>query len=140
MARSTLTSLTPNQLFILFAVGISTIYGSIFWPKIRILGLAGVGCALAVLYVAPEYRIQPVGLFFLGTAVILYGLEFVWKLDCVAGLAGAILLPAGFEQLYSGQQRIAATLAIPLGLALGLATAALCRTAKQARMNKISDL
>ena len=140
MSQSTLTSLTPNQLFILFAAGISTIYGAIFLPKIRVLGLAGFGCALAVLYLASEYQIQPGGLLLLGTAVVLYGLELVWKLDCIAGLAGAILLPAGFEQIYSGQQRIASALAVPLGLALGLATAALCRTAKRARMNKISDL
>jgi hypothetical protein len=131
---------TPNQLFLLFVAGISTIYGAVALPRIRPLGLAGLGCAAAGLYLAPQYRIQPLGLIFLGTAIALYGLEFLWKLNFIAGLMGAILLPAAFEQLYSGPQKVAKSLAIPLGLALGLATAALCRTAKRARMNKVSDL
>ncbi len=61
-------------------------------------------------------------------------------MDFIAGVAGALLLPLGFAFLYSGHERIANALAIPLGLALGVATAALCWSGKRARINKSSGL
>jgi membrane-bound ClpP family serine protease len=131
---------TPNRLLVLFFAGILAIYGAVILPRTSALGFVGIGCTLAALYMAPVHGIEPSGLIVLGAATLLYGLELVWKVNYIAGITGAILLPIGFVRLYSGQQQISSALAIPLGLTLGLATAVFCRTAKRARINKTSGL
>ncbi|HZS55714.1 MAG TPA: hypothetical protein VFA65_15030 [Bryobacteraceae bacterium] len=132
--------MSPNQLVILFVSGILAVYAALILPKGFALGLIGIGCALAAMYMASTYRFERSGLILLGTAAVLCGLEFVWKINYVAGVAAAILLPIGFVELYSGQQQISKGVAIPLGFALGAATTAFCRIGKQARINKRSDL
>jgi hypothetical protein len=130
----------PNQLFILFTGGVLALYCAIIFSAGRLLGFAGIACAWAAVYLAANYQIHLAGCVFLATAAVLYGLEFRWKIDYVAGTTGAILLPIGFGLLYSGPERIGAALAIPFGLTLGMATAALCWSAKRARINKTADL
>jgi membrane-bound ClpP family serine protease len=129
-----------NQIFILFAAGVLALYCAVVFPVTRVLGFAGLGCALAAIYLGLAYPIHFVGLVFLATAAALFGLEFRWKIDYLAGIAGAILLPLGFALVYSGAQRIGNSLAVPLGLTLGFTTAALCWGGKRARLNKTFDL
>ena len=95
---------------------------------------------MAAVSLAPHDPCTPLGLALLASAILLFALEYYWRVGYVAGLAGAVLLPAGFALLYSGRHRIAKPLAIPLGLVLGIATALLCWSGKLARRNKTSDL
>ncbi len=127
---------SPNQLCLVFAAGVLISYAALVVPKGWIVLLVGLGCVLGAIVRGAAYPMRPMGITLLAGAMFFFFAEFCWNLIYIAGVLGTVMLVFGFGVLYSGPERISAGIAIPSGLALGLATTVVCATARRARMNK----
>jgi membrane-bound ClpP family serine protease len=116
------------------------VYSADAFPISRLVRFAGIGAAVAAVYLAPVYPIRFAGLLCLFAAAVLFVIDFWSKLDYVAGVVAVIAVPIGFMLFYSGPRRIDNLLAVSLGFIFSSASAGYCWKAKRARLNKIADL
>jgi hypothetical protein len=79
----------------------------------------------------------PAAMLLIMTGIVLYIVEYLWKIEYVAGIAAALFLTIGIACIESRSPK---SPVVAAGVLLGLAMVWLCRTAKRARLNKTHDL
>ena len=130
----------PNIAFIIFILGVLSIYGEFLRPGRVLPGLFGSVMAVTGSYWLWRNSPRTPGLLLLSVGVLFLIAEALWKTHVVAGILGTISLLAGFSLLFPPARRIAPSLTIPISIVFGAVTTFLAFEAKRARRNKRSDL
>ncbi len=130
----------PNTAFVLIIFGVLAIYCEFLWPG-RIypvlVGSASVAVgAYFLLRLSPSAR----SLWLIGAAVVLYGIEALWRTYFIAGGLGTAALATGFSTMFRDPPWIVPGFAIPICCVFGAVTCFLCYAARRARNQKWSDI
>ncbi len=132
--------LAPSTAFVLAILGVLAIYCEFVWPGKVYPAVLGSIILIIGAYFLWLNSPTGIGLLLVGLATLLFLVETFWNSRFLAGVAATILLSFGFCRLFTGANRIRASLAIPVCIVFGAISVFLAYGARRARQNKWSDI
>lgn len=133
-------SIGPNTALALAFSGVLGIYLECLRPGSVIAGCIGIALLLWGAYSLYGYGPTGAGCLLLALAGCLFLLEIWVNTRFVVSVAATFTLFAGLKYLLPAPHGVHSVFALSLSLTLGLITALLCVSAREARRNKRSDL
>jgi membrane-bound ClpP family serine protease len=132
--------MTPDQALLLTLTGILGVYCELVWPGRVVPGVAGALMAAVGVRGFTHMELSCWGLVFTGLGLAFFLIEAFWRVNLLAGAAGAVSLSVGACVLVDGPGGVSRAVALPACLIFSGLTLFLCWVAKRARRNKWSDL
>lgn len=130
----------PNTALAISFSGLLGIYLECLRPGTIIAGCVGVAFLLWGAYTLYTFGPSGRGCLFLLLAAVLFAIEIWRNTRFLSAIAGTAALFLGLKELLVPPHQIQVGFALSLSVVLGVITAFLCTSAREARRNKWADL
>lgn len=131
---------SPTLAFLTLALGLLGILVELLRPGWVVPGLLGLLGIVIALHSIEKYPLRTSGVELLCASLLLLAGDYVWNSRSIGGGLATGALAYGSCHLFAPPFGINPALAVPVAVLFGAVTAFLANRAKQARVNKTTDL